>query len=279
MRRVCSERDFTLIELLVVIAIIAILAAMLMPALERARNSARSVACISGLRQLYNVMFFYAEDYDGYGVQLGYRNDEGIPQGGKSNRYPDAPGRFGWSEDRDVPEELLVCPATGSDAMNASDHPGQYRRGSFYSNYNSTFGWASRGGGPENYFYGWPWRRQLLRVTPNIRHLGGWQRSPGGELKYIPSASNQPMMHDAGFAPTSGSGYGGPREYNMYSTTRGLLTSHYNLDVQNYVYMDGHTTSHPFEEVVEYWQRTCRHDNVHVDSVHARYLRGEWQIP
>ena len=274
--KVGQALGFTLIELLVVIAIIAILAALLMPALERARNSARSAACIGGLRQLYNVMYFYSEDYDGYGVQLGYYDDEGIPQGGKSYRYPDAPGRFDW-EDRGVPYDLFVCPATGRDALNAADHPGQYRRGSFYSNYNSTFGWSTRDGGPEYHFYGWNWRNLVTRVTPNIRHLGGWQTSPGGTTRYIPSSSNQPMMHDAGYAPDSN--HGVSRIYNMYSTTRGLKTSHYNLDVQNYVYMDGHTVSHPFDEVSEYWQKYFRHDNVHTDSIHARWRRGEWQAP
>jgi prepilin-type N-terminal cleavage/methylation domain-containing protein len=61
-----GERGFTLIELLVVIAIVAILAALLMPALENAREMARRAACASNQRQLGIAMMMYGASYNGF---------------------------------------------------------------------------------------------------------------------------------------------------------------------------------------------------------------------
>jgi len=61
-----EQRGFTLIELLVVIAIIALLVAILMPALQRVKKQAKAVVCQSNLKQWGTIFAMYTDDNNGF---------------------------------------------------------------------------------------------------------------------------------------------------------------------------------------------------------------------
>jgi prepilin-type N-terminal cleavage/methylation domain-containing protein/prepilin-type processing-associated H-X9-DG protein len=96
-----KRKGFTLIELLVVIAIIAILAAMLLPALERAREQAKRGVCMSNLKQMGVALYMYANNYEDWFPP--YIQEDGI-----ADESPGAPGDDGKS--RHIYNMFLLTP-------------------------------------------------------------------------------------------------------------------------------------------------------------------------
>jgi prepilin-type N-terminal cleavage/methylation domain-containing protein len=114
------ESGFTLIELLVVIAIIAILAAMLLPALSKAKERAKATQCLNNLRQITVATMLYGNDYRDYIVML-YIN--GVTPPGAW--FPSTDGT--WWIDSLKPymhtTNIINCPSAGPQWGISENHP------------------------------------------------------------------------------------------------------------------------------------------------------------
>ena len=103
------KRSFTLIELLVVIAIIAILASMLLPALNQARERGKSASCTGNLKQLGVVYHMYAMDFQDWTIRGIARDKNGTPwfyQIAQSNYLG---GNTAWNARKK--KAVFVCPS------------------------------------------------------------------------------------------------------------------------------------------------------------------------
>ncbi|MGE4490112.1 MAG: prepilin-type N-terminal cleavage/methylation domain-containing protein [Kiritimatiellales bacterium] len=199
--------SFTLIELLVVIAIIAILASMLLPALNKAREKAHAIKCTSNLKSNQMMMTMYANDMEGL-----------MPL------YSELGGRISWADQLELsryvaPEsKIFACPMRAPESMWQNPATKNY--------YSKIYGVYT--GQPAGASSSTPYRRDIVALTttgPNRRYLVS---------KKVKNASTLTLMSDSW--TTS---YGNTQFYGIFRG--GNAGVHFRHSKKaNMAFLDGH---------------------------------------
>ncbi len=114
------QKSFTLIELLVVIAIISILASILLPSLNQAREGAKKLSCLSTYRQIYLGFELYTGNYGDYMVKPYGKREDGSRTSWHHLIYPLINNKAKTTDlDHEVDYTKLYCPSTASSNKNA----------------------------------------------------------------------------------------------------------------------------------------------------------------
>ena len=195
-----NRRAFTLVELLVVIGIIALLVAMLLPSLNKARKAARTTACMSNLRQCGLALVNYAGENKGRMFDYLWSSGSATPDPAWNGYW------IGMLANYRVKDEALHCPE--------AREPLPFRPG------NNNKGWGAA-------FYAWngefqsngtgikhdnkTWRTGSYGLNRYVTAGGGWSANSGHkytQLANLKPAQDVPFLMDAvwvDFQATNGS--------------------------------------------------------------------------
>ena len=228
-----EKRGFTLVELLVVIAVIALLAGMLLPALNAAREKGRGTSCLGNLKQIATANLMYAGDNEEYSVPYSVTDSPdpnqpgyywfGIQKTDKMYDITDSPllgSYYGYAAN------VMVCPVTRAEHvpdLTAAEFGGGYGYNNWWFGHYS----SSRGNSKTGPF---PFRMSSFRKVSSTIIFGDCARTDrtSGEYQY-----STPMMYCK--KQPGGSTYGNSQG-----------TSHFRHSSRSgTAWADGHVTMEP----------------------------------